>query len=289
MHFGTGGQRVKQYAFIAAMGCAMGLAVPRPLVGQRLLGIDISAHQGNIFLDPTGNPNDSNWATLHNVNNRDFAFIRSSRGGTTGYDHRQGGYPSSGPDNNDAFTLSQRYDDPYFVQNINRATTTGMYAGPYHRSRADVIATTPNSGGIANTGTDEANHFIQMAGAWMRPGYLLPVLDFEDGDGVRTDQEMAQFAFDFSNRIYEVLQIRPAIYINGNYAQNILAGGTATQRSELAQQPSNPPSVVSPAFPTLWNARWPNQAQSQFDRRAELGIRRIRSLRIFTDPGTITA
>ncbi len=226
---------------------------------QRLLGIDISAHQGNIFLNPTGNPSDSNWATLHNANNRDFAFIRSSRGGTTGYDHRQGGYPSSSPDNNDAFNLSQRYDDPYFVQNINRATATGMYAGPYHRSRADVVATTTNSGGIANTGTDDSNHFIQMAGAWMRPGYLVPVLDFEDGISERTDQQMAQFALDFSNRIYEVLQIRPAIYVNGSYAQDVLDGSTAAQQSELAQQPSNLPSVVSPAFPTLWTARWPNQ------------------------------
>ena len=238
----------------------MMLTVSRPVLAQRLLGIDISAHQGNIFLNPTGNPSDSNWATLHNANNRDFAFIRSSRGGTTGYDHRQGGYPSSSPDNNDAFNLSERYDDPYFVQNINRATATGLYAGPYHRSRADIIATTTNSGGIANTGTDDSNHFIQMAGPWMRPGYLVPVLDFEDGITERTDQEMAQFALDFSNRIYEVMQIRPAIYVNGTYAQEALGGSTAAQRSELAQRPNNLPSVVSPAFPTVWMARWPNQA-----------------------------
>src|SRR6476659_9609393 len=241
---------------IGATMCAAMLAVSSPASAQRLLGIDISAHQGNIFLDATGNPNDSNWATLHNANNRAFAFIRSSRGGTTGYDHRQGAYPAG---NNTAFNLSERYDDPYFVQNINRATAVAMYAGPYHRSRADIIATTTNSGGIANTGTDDSNHFIQMAGAWMRPGYLAPVLDFEDGDTFRTDQEMAQFALDFSNRIYAVMQIRPAIYINGNYAFNILSGADAATRAALAQQPSVRPTVTSPAFPTLWNARWPNQ------------------------------
>ncbi len=244
-------------ASIAAAVCGLILTTAGSAWAQRVLGIDVSAHQGNILALPTANPNDSNWATLHTVDNRGFAFIRSSRGGTTGYDHRQGGYPAG---NATAFNLSQRYDDPYFVQNMNLATAAGLYAGPYHRSRADIIATTPNSNGIANTGTDDANHFMQMAGAYMRPGYLVPVLDFEDGDTFRTDVEMAQFALDFSNRIYEVLQIRPAIYTNGNYAQNILAGGTLAQRNALAQPASNAPSVVSPAFSTLWSARWPNQA-----------------------------
>jgi autotransporter-associated beta strand protein len=97
-----------------------------------------------------------------------------------------------------------------------------------------------------------------MAGPWMRPGYLAPVLDFEDGNGVRTDGELTQFALDFGNRIYAAMGIRPAIYINSAYAQNVLAGGTTTQRNQLAQQPSLPPGLAtSPTFPTLWSARWP--------------------------------
>ena len=62
------------------------------------------------------------------------------------------------------------------IKNINRATTAGLFAGSYHFSRPEIIETTLNSNGIRNTGTDEADHFIQMAGPWMRPGYLLPVL-----------------------------------------------------------------------------------------------------------------
>jgi autotransporter-associated beta strand protein len=223
---------------------------------QRVLGLDISAHQGNI--------SQTTWNNIHNVENRDFVIIRASRGGTTGQDNRQGGsFPAPG---NTAYRLSQRYDDPYFIQNINRATTAGMFAGTYHRSRADVLASTPNSShfggtaGVDNSGTDDANHFIQMAGPFMRPGYLPPVLDFEDGELEHTDQQMAQFALDFGNRIYEVMKIRAAIYVNGNYAQNILGGGTAAQRAELAQQTAVQPSFLSPTFPTLWSARWPNQA-----------------------------
>jgi len=203
---------------------------------QRVLGIDVSAWQSNL--------SQTTWNNLHNVNDRDFVFIRSSRGGTTGF------YNQSDPNNNNNLnTLSQRYDDPYFVQNITRATNAGMYAGSYHFSRPDVIASTQNSGGIANTGTDEADHFIEMAGAWMRPGYLLPVHDFEAGDGDRTDNEMAQFVIDFSDRVYEVMGIRPAIYTNGNYANFILGGASASLRNQVVE-----------AHPTLWSARWPNQA-----------------------------
>src|SRR4051812_24237867 len=86
---------------------------------QRLLGLDISAYQGNVST--------TSWDTLKRPttqqvggvfgDGRDFVIIRSSRGGTSGEDHRQGAYPSG---NNTLFYGSERYDDPYFVQNINR-------------------------------------------------------------------------------------------------------------------------------------------------------------------------
>lgn len=209
-----------------------------PSTGDRVLGLDVSAYQGDL--------SQSVWNNLHtSSDNRDFAFIRASRGGTTGEDHRQGGYPSG---NNTYFNLSERYDDPYFAQNITRATAAGMYAGAYHFSRPDVIASTTNSGGIANTGTDEADHFMQMSGPWMRPGYLIPTHDLEAGDGIRSDNGIAQFAIDFSNRVYAVMGIRPAVYINGNYASSVVG------------QATNPtPQQVVAVYPTLWTARWPNQ------------------------------
>ncbi len=236
-----------------------------PADAQRVLGLDVSAYQGNIST--------TSWNTLKRPttqqvggvfgDGRDFVIIRSSRGGTTGEDHRQGGYPSG---NNTFFTQSERYDDPYFVQNITRATNAGLFAGAYHFARPDVIVGTVNSNGstvtVANTGADEADHFIQMAGPWMRPGYLPPMYDFEAGQSQRSATDMAQFSLDFSDRIYEVMGIRPSIYTNGNYA-GILANGTASQRAQLAELPSNVPSVVSPAYPTLVSARWPNQTHPE--------------------------
>ncbi len=208
-----------------------------PAQSQRLLGIDISAWQGEVTI--------TEWATFKRATNaqvggingdgRDFAFIRSSRGGTTGY------YNQNDADNSDGLnTFSQRYDDPYFVQNITRATAAGILAGSYHFARPDVIETTLNSGGIANTGFDEANHMIELAGAWMRPGYLLPVLDLEAGQAQRSSAQLSSFAVEFSDRIYAVMGFRPMVYSSQNYANYIN-------------------STVPAAIPNLWIARWPNQ------------------------------
>ena len=157
-----------------------------------------------------------------------------------------------------------------------------MYAGSYHFSRPDIIAGTLNSGGIPNSGTDEADHFIQMAGAWMRPGYLMPVHDLEAGDGARTDNEMAQFAIDFSDRIYQVMGIRPAVYVNGNYAAYVIGGASTALRDQIAKPSANPPSMVSPAYPMLWSARWPNQVRSQLDRCPEWRAERFDFLHLRT-------
>ena len=225
------------------------LAASQPAAAQiqRLLGLDISAWQGNI--------SQTTWNNIRTNENRQFVILRSSRGGTTGY------YNQNDSDNSDGLnTLSQRYDDPYFVQNVNRATAAGMFVGSYHFSRPEIIATTTNAAGIANTGTNEADHFIEMAGAWMRPGYLLPVHDLESGDGIRTDNEMAQFTIEFSDRIYQRMGVRPALYINGNYAAFVIGGASAALRNQLAQPSGISPDLAAPAALKIWSARWPNQA-----------------------------
>jgi len=83
----------------------------------------------------------------------------------------------------------------------------------------------------------------------------MPVYDFEAGSG---SDHLAQFAVDFSNRIHQVMQIRPGVYIGGNYSQAV-DGATASLRNQLAQPASNSPSVVGPAYPMLWNARYAYQ------------------------------
>ncbi len=222
---------------LTLLGIALSIALnaDKACSQTRSLGLDVASWQATIT--------QSTWNNIYNVENREFVFIRSSRGGTTGF------YNQSDPSNsNGDNTFSQRYDDHFFVQNITRASNAGLMAGPYHFARPDIVSSTFQSGGIANTGADEADHFIQMAGAWMRPGYLLPVFDLEAGQVERTNNQLAQFSIDFSDRIYEVMGIRPAIYTNGNYA-NDLQGASSSLEDEVVEK-----------FPVLWTARWPNQS-----------------------------
>src|SRR4051812_25018089 len=126
--------RLAGAAVLATLLCAGTSVTAQQL---RSLGIDVSAWQGNISA--------ANWATLKRATNsqvsgingdgRDFVVVRSSRGGTTGYYDQNDSANANGLN-----TLSQRYDDPYFIQNITRATSAGLLVGSYHFDRADIIA-----------------------------------------------------------------------------------------------------------------------------------------------------
>ncbi len=221
---------------VALLSAAWLTSVPNVTAQERVLGTDVS--YWNCGTSATG-ISQANWNTAYSVGNRQFVFIRATRGGTTGL-----GQTSGTPSPHQSLeTLSRRYDDPRFIQNITRATAAGMLAGPYHFARPDVEG---------NTGTDEADHFVQMAGPWMRPGYLMPVFDQEAGAGA---DALVQFALDFSQRVYELTRIRPAMYINGNYS-SIFQSATLARRNALAQPAAYSPSVVGPAYPMLWNARY---------------------------------
>lgn len=213
-------------------------AMPVAAQPQRVLGVDISYWNCGTA---SGGISQANWTTGFTTGNRKFAYIRATRGGTTGVDQPQGTpSPHSG-----LATLSHRYDDSRFNQNFSRAISAGMLAGPYHFARPDIVG---------NTGTDEADHFMQMAGPWMRPGYMMPVFDQEANSASGTDA-LVQFAIDFSDRIHTVMQIRPCIYINGNYS-SIFQSASLSLRNQLAKPATYTPSVVGPAYPMLWDARY---------------------------------
>ncbi len=185
-----------------------------------------------------------------------FVQIRATRGGTTGL-----GQSSGTPGGGSTETLTHRYDDSRFLQNITRATTAGMIAGPYHFARPDIAG---------NTGTDEADHHIEMAGVFMRPGYMMPMYDMEaisgsDYSGLR------QFALDFSDRIYAVMQIRPCVYINGSYSGYIDSGATTAQKDLFAKPQTLTPSVVGPAYPMLWDARYSDNTATWVDIPVQTG------------------
>src|ERR1051326_6021505 len=124
----------KMRALTLAAGAVVSGLVGTPAMGERLLGVDVSDWQGALT--------QTQWDSINDTSGKSFAFIRSSRGGTTGY------YNESDSDNSDGRnTQSNRYGDLYFANNITRATTTGMLAGPYHFGRADITSYLDENGG----------------------------------------------------------------------------------------------------------------------------------------------
>ena len=173
--------------FAAAILLAVLIATPDSLLAQpqRAMGLDISYWNRGSSSATANGITQTAWNTAFSTPNangftRQFVWIRATRGGTTGLGQTSG-TPAPGGTNE---TLTQRYDDPEFLRTVTRSTTAGFFAGPYHFGRPDVVG---------NTGTDEADHFIEYASAYMRPGHLMPIYDLEAGSG---GDALAQFAGD---------------------------------------------------------------------------------------------
>jgi autotransporter-associated beta strand protein len=95
--------------------------------------------------------------------------------------------------------------DTQFTTNISRATTAGLLTGSYHFVTPDTT-----------TGIVEANNYISKAGMYMKPGYLLPVLDLESGNGQST-AALTQWCLDYINTIHNATGIYPLVYTNSSY------------------------------------------------------------------------
>ncbi len=158
-----------------------------PAFGQRVFGLDTSsaANTNAPSQSQWNNAKNSGWAAA-GIPSFQFAFVRSSRGGTT----------------------DVALDDSHFYDNITRATTAGMLAGSYHFTRPD---------SAAHTAADDAQHYLNRAGMYMKPGYLLPVFDLEDGNTENTTAQLTAWGMEFMNTIFAAKGINPIVYTNSSY------------------------------------------------------------------------
>src|SRR4051812_24498990 len=192
----------RRYALIILLTVCMAFATACMCIAANIQGLDLSSYQGNV--------SQSTWNNIKNVQGKQFGFVRASRGATFG--------PVVPPGTNDGAPYN-RFDDEQFVNNITRGTAAGLLMGSYHFNRADIAG---------NTGVDEANHYMetgtgqpaglspQYAGNFMRPGYLLPVLDLEAGSGLSASA-LTTWANDFVNTIYNAKGFYPIVYTNSSY------------------------------------------------------------------------
>ena len=66
-------------------------------------------------------------------------------------------------------TGATSYTDPYFTANMKDAKAAGLLVGAYHFAYPEY-----------NDAVSEANHFVNIAGDYLKAGYLRPVLDLEE-------------------------------------------------------------------------------------------------------------
>jgi lysozyme len=173
-----------------------------PARATREEGVDVSEWQLDV-----------DWPMVK-ASGRTFAFIRATRGGLTGA-------ISSG---------EGRYDDPRFVENITEAKAAGMLVAPYHFGRADILTHSPET---------EAQHFVDVAGTYMAPGYLRPVLDLEVGGTERSTSDLTDWALRFCNYVANAKGeiARPIIYTTRNFANVELSGSQLVAGHKLGEHP----------------------------------------------------
>ena len=161
-----------------------------------------------------------------------FAFVRSTRGGTSGT----------------STTGAMRVDDSTFSYNITNAKAAGLLTGPYHFGRPDMwTAGDANGNGDApasvGTPEDEARHMLEIAGKYMKVGYMRPVYDLEDGDVEQNNAQMTAFVNRFANTLmkYKGPGAKIIVYSGTSYASQV--------NSSIAQYPLWMPRVAERSEP----------------------------------------
>lgn len=160
-----------------------------PTLAQRVFGVDTASVANSTA------PTQAMWNNAFNDADGDgvaykFAFVRALFGNSSSADSQ-------------------------FYTNISRATTAGLLTGSYHYVTPDTTS-----------GTNEANNYISKAGVYMKPGYLLPVLDLESGSG-QTAAALTQWSLDYINTLHNSVGIYPIVYVNSSYANDEVTAALA--------------------------------------------------------------
>src|SRR3954454_24465517 len=187
---------------VLAASVALGaVALAGPAMAQRVFGVDTASVANATAPSQTAWNNAFNDADGDGVAYR-FAFVRGLFGNNT-------------------------TADTQFYANISRATTAGLLAGSYHFVTPDTT-----------NGTAEANNYILVAGMYMKPGYLLPVLDLESGNG-QTTAALTQWSLDYINTLHNTVGIYPIVYTNSSYNNDEVTAAVAF--TNIASSPHTGP------------------------------------------------
>ncbi len=179
--------------------------------GNRIYGVDVSSiGQGTIT--------PSQWTQVKN-SGKSFAWIRASKGNAD----------SDG---------DCRFIDPTFYSNINNAKAAGLTAGAYHVGNV-----------VQYSATEEADFFVSVAGDYIKPGHLRPVLDLEShscGDPASlSSSALAAWVDQWMSEVRRLTGVTPIIYCNQSFLVNLEASAAQKYDLWVAKFTENPKSSVA--------------------------------------------
>lgn len=101
--------------------------------------------------------------------------------------------------------------DEYFEINMEEGEAAGMLMGAYHFAYA----------GEGTEAASEARHFLNVAGPYLKSGYLRPVLDLETGASLGK-AALSNWVHEWMDTVKNKTGIEPIIYTNSYYANYYL-------------------------------------------------------------------
>ena len=149
-------------------------------------------------------------------------------------------------------TQGVTYTDPSFVTNMVNGHAAGVVMGAYHFADCET-----------NTAVAEANYFVSVAGPYIGPGYLPPVLDLEDpttGPALSTaftSAALTTWVQTWMTTVQNATGVAPIIYTDGNYA-----GYLNSSLNTYGLWIANP--GTSPTTPPTTTGSWTTWAFKQY-------------------------
>ena len=172
----------------------------RRLFTTTLEGIDISSAV-------------SNWGTLNQSSQEQFAYVQSSYGGAA------------------------NQSNAYWANDVSSAEAANMPIGVYHFAYP-----------ASSTADAEADYFYSVAGSAMKPGNLPPMLDLEETGDDGSSSESA-WAIEFCNRLKADSGVAPIVYTYTSFASSYLDSSVAQLPLWMANYDGNTTSETVPSTP----------------------------------------
>lgn len=118
-------------------------------------------------------------------------------------------------------TEGSGYTNPYFSSQINGATDANIVAGAY--DFADFNTT---------SATTEANHFLSVAGNYVREGYIRPVLDME-GSTSMSKTAVSNWVKSWANTVYNATGVLTIVYASQSFASSYFDSTVPAQPTQF--------------------------------------------------------